>query len=147
MKKVVYICIISTLFLFSCKKEKEDPRDKYVGEYEGKGNVASVKRNATLKLSKHPNKDNALIIDWATLDYFSGSGNFSYNASDGIVDENIIYLSNTGFLYLKNTLTFDLHKNCNYVEPDSLYIIVSFPLYSNSEMYLAKNYLQLKKKQ
>lgn len=154
MKKLTLIVISFILLFAACKKDKEDPRDKYVGEYEGMGHYDYLNyshslppsaRAATLKLSKHPDIDNALIVDRATLKYFDNVGEFQFDAADGVCD-NLIYVSNEGFLYLKGTMVHRLHKNCNYVEPDSLFTVVKFPHYQNGGYVFYDNFLHLKKK-
>lgn len=163
MKKVALIALSLTLFLFACKKDK-DFRDRYVGEYEGKANYDYLNyshtlpnniANSKLQLSKHPDIDNALIVDWAeikypngeSLDYTKEYSDYPYNPIYTNVHKNIIYISDEGFLYLENSQSFHLHKNCAYVEPDSLFVVITLPFYEISGNVTPNNYFfRLKKK-
>lgn len=154
--KIASIVFSLTLLLFACKKDK-DFRDRYVGEYEGKSSdntysfphhISPSDPKATLHLAKHPDIDNALIVDLASVKWPNGSGyEYEYDLyfhSD--IVQNIIYLSDEGFLYLKNTNEYNLHKNCNFIEPDSLFVVIEMPYGSNNQYYLDDCFFQLKKK-
>ncbi|UPT67785.1 MAG: hypothetical protein M0D57_03715 [Sphingobacteriales bacterium JAD_PAG50586_3] len=156
MKKAISIIIILSVFLFACEKDK-DFRDRYVGDYEGRATfntltfphaIAPSDPAAMLHLSKHPNIDNALIIDFASVQWPNGSGyEYDINFQDE-EPQNTIYLSDEGFLYLYGTHEYNLHKNCIFIEPDSLFTVVAMPYYNgnNNQWYLEYNFFRLKKK-
>lgn len=154
MKKLTLIAIFFILFFAACKKDK-DFRDRYVGEYEGKSSdntysfphhISPSDPKATLHLAKHPSIDNALIVNWARVEWPNGSGYYYDQDFDPTIVQNIIYLSDEGFLYLKNTNEYNLHKNCNFIEPDSLFVVIEMPYGSNNQYYLDDCFFQLKKK-
>lgn len=134
MKKLTSILIPLILFLFACEKEaiKIDLRDKYVGHYEGTGHkYANPTYNATVELIKHPNIDNALILQCS---YGTSSSTWEQEEYKG----NRIYLSDNGFIYQSDMHYWDLYveKKCYYKEPDSLICIAYFPVYDPNDYHI-----------
>lgn len=155
MKKLTLIAISFVLFFAACKRDK-DFRDRYVGEYEGTAtnntfsyphNSLSIDPVTELHLSKHPDIDNAMVVDYAHMTWPNNGGNLTYDKEFHYhIVQNIIYLSDQGFLYLKNTNEYNLHKNCDFIEPDSLFSVVHMLYNTDNQYYIEDYFFRLKKK-
>lgn len=144
-KSILYIALV--IVFFACKKDEPqppvDPRDKFVGYYEGLlvptgANNAPISTGqfAEVTLTKHPTIDNALIVNSSThppivgtniFAPYTGFGTFSTYWYDAY-EKNRLYISDEGFLYQNNMNRWDFYvdKLCYYVNPDSLYFVVYY---------------------
>jgi hypothetical protein len=135
--RIILSLAIVIVLLGTCKKDPYD-RKKYEGHYVGVM-VPSLYYNVPngdgqpvdLQLTKHKSIDNALVLKCSSNPPIVGSTHFGTSGFGSFDTEeqdynNTVYVSDEDFLYQKGILSWDVGKLCRYVEPDSLYCLVTF---------------------